>query len=88
MRKEDREWLEQLLNENKESDTELTYTYCPFRVLYQLVGENKELHNKIDKAIEYIEENAIDENGDIGINFYANNTYELLEILKDSDVDE
>lgn len=54
----------------------------------RLYKENQQLHNKIDKAIEYIEENAIDENGDIGINFYANNTYELLEILNGGDVDE
>lgn len=55
----------------------------------QLQQQNKELHNKIDKAIEYLE------NDD---NFWIPDSYsedkvemiqkELKQILKDSDVDE
>ena len=54
-----------------------------------LLEENKELHNKIDKAIEYLEDDD---------NFWIPDSYsedkvkmiqeELLQILKDSDVDE
>ena len=49
-------------------------------------NENKELHNKIDKAIEYIEQEIYYclSSGD-NINIYLD---KLLEILKDSDVDE
>ena len=36
MSEENRKWLEKLIRENKESSNELTYTYCPFEVLYQL----------------------------------------------------
>lgn len=55
-----------------------------------LEQENKELHNKIDKAIEYIEKCSL------GEDYYGNPVMlakedegkDLLEILKDSDVDE
>lgn len=50
MNKEDREWLDQLIENNKESDNELTYTYCPFRVLYQLVNENNQLKESLKNA--------------------------------------
>lgn len=46
MNKEEREWLERLIRENKESDSELTYTYCPFSVLYALQQENEKLKEK------------------------------------------
>lgn len=52
---ENRKWLEKLIKENKESSNELTYTYCPFEVLYQLQQENQKQKEVIDKAIEYIE---------------------------------
>lgn len=58
MNKEDREWLDQLIEENKESDNELTYTYCPFSVLYALQQENQELINIlkiIRKDINFVE---------------------------------
>lgn len=48
----------------------------------ELHQENKELHNKIDKTIEYIETATIDPQS---MRHYRNC---LLEILKDSDVDE
>ena len=50
--------------------------------------QNKELHNKIDKAIEYIKE-LYDNTDDITCYEIDRNTRDdLLEILKDSDVDE
>ena len=59
----------------------------------RLYKENKELHNKIDKAIEYIEKHSffVDDTGYGKIIGYPNERYnaqELLEILKDSDVDD
>lgn len=56
----------------------------------QLQQENQQLHNKIDKAIEYIEKCSL------GEDYYGNPVMlakedegkDLLEILKDSDVDE
>lgn len=50
-----------------------------------LEQENKELHNKIDKAIEYIEEHTTDHRYSCRSLVYAD---EMLKILKDSDVDE
>lgn len=50
--------------------------------IQQLQQENKELHNKIDKAIEYIN------SYDIALEDKCEYDYHLLEILKDSDVDE
>ena len=50
--------------------------------LIELQQENKELQNKIDRAIEYIETATIDPQS---MRHYRNC---LLEILKDSDVDE
>lgn len=47
--------------------------------------ENKELHNKIDKAIEYINKRMILEQA---FCLDMKQCYELTEILKDSDVDE
>lgn len=58
--------------------------------LYTLKQENKELHNKIDKAIELIEcskEHILEHDGsNIYLTQYCID--ELLKILKDSDVDE
>lgn len=58
------------------------------RIKGELLKENQQLHNKIDKAIEYLEEDD---------NFWIPDSYsedkvkmiqeELLKILKDSDVD-
>ena len=50
-----------------------------------LEQENKELHNKTDKAIEYIEDRMIVEQS---FCLDMKQCYELTEILKDSDVDE
>lgn len=54
----------------------------------KLEQQNKELHNKIDKAIEYIEENTQELEGITGYYYTIYDTEDLLEILKDSDVDE
>ena len=56
----------------------------------QLLEENKELHNKIDKAIEYIENNTYSSVHSMKTTLYLQNDelYDLLKILKDSDVDE
>ena len=52
----------------------------------QLQQENKELHNKIDKAIEYIEwQRANPQYDNVWRGFECDS---LIEILKDSDVDE
>ena len=50
----------------------------------KLQQENKKLHNKIDKAIEYIHQHGNSECEYLDVW----ETKELLEILKDSDVDE
>lgn len=55
-----------------------------------LIEYIEELHNKIDKAIEYINKNSIyfATSEKVG-NYFSNcNCDDLLEILKDSDVDE
>lgn len=51
----------------------------------KLEKENKELHNKIDKAIEYIER-EFDEYSEFVFGIELKN--KILEILKNSDVDE
>lgn len=62
--------------------------------LYTLKQENKELHNKIDKAIDYIKkyQQIYDIDGSIEKQIDEFNVLaspkKLLEILKDSDVDE
>ena len=66
-------------------DPKILYDY-----IIQLQKENKELHNKIDKAINYIkEQGCYDEDCNVfctDLNYYA--MPRLLEILeKDSDVD-
>ena len=53
----------------------------------KLKQENKELHNKIDKAIEYINW-WVDDNKKLEIGLTISETDGLLKILKDSDVDE
>ena len=55
-----------------------------------LKQENKELHNKIDKAIKYLETNGYgyDCCGDMCYFLDEENQKELLEILKESEVDE
>lgn len=55
MNKEDREWLEQLIAENKGSDNELLYTYCPFSVLYALQQENNQLKEQIQELRSWLE---------------------------------
>ena len=68
-------------------DREILIDYAEYEQLQQ---ENKELHNKIDKAINYIkEQGCYDEDCNVfcdDLNYYA--IPRLLEILKDSDVDE
>ena len=53
-----------------------------------LQQENKELQNKIDKAIEYMNNNKIDNYEVDGSPLFCGMFSDLLEILKDSDVDE
>lgn len=48
MSEENRKWLERLIKENKDSPNELTYTYCPFEILYQLQQENQQQKNRIN----------------------------------------
>lgn len=48
--------------------------------LYEQCRKQKEV---IDKAIEYINNHSRDENGDIGINLFADEVFDLLEILKE-----
>lgn len=54
----------------------------------KIIQENQQLHNKIDKAIDYI--NGAWEMGCYTktVALYSEELEELLEILKDSDVDE
>ena len=54
-------------------------------VIEMVQQENKELHNKIDKAIKYINDRMIVEQS---FCLDSKQCYELIEILKDSDVDE
>ena len=56
----------------------------------ELQQENKELHNKIDKGIEYLETNGYgyDCCGDMCYFLDEENQKELLEILKESEVNE
>lgn len=57
MSEENRKWLEKMIKENKESSNELTYTYCPFEVLYQLQRENKILKENAknnDKVVDKV----------------------------------
>lgn len=64
-------------------DNQIEYTF-------QLEKQNKELHNKIDKAIEYINIVAMATNKPQYFQKIKDTIWgeELLEILKDSDVDE
>lgn len=66
------------------SDKEDVYKY-----IYSLQEENKELHNKIDKAIRYIKKNKhyIDIE-DMNVYLYEDDIKKVLEILKGRDVDE
>ena len=58
------------------------------RAMNELIDYYDELHNKIDKAIEYTNKTELD-NYDIYIaNILLDRNDYLLEILKDSDVDE
>ena len=45
--------------------------------------ESQKQKEVIDKAIEYINNHSRDENGDIGINLFADEVFDLLEILKE-----
>jgi hypothetical protein len=69
----------------KELDSALIFTY-----IQSIEQENKELHNKIDKAIEYIEDygHGYDCTGDGYYCLDEDNQKELLKILKESDVNE
>lgn len=82
MSEENRKWLEQLIKENKNSDNELTYTYCPFEVLYQLQEENKKQKEIIEKITSNIQN---DKDGFMTINDHGecNDILELLEIYLD-----
>ena len=61
-----------------------------FEKVMKLQQENKELHNKIDKGIEYLETNGYgyDCCGDMCYFLDEENQKELLEILKESEVNE
>lgn len=50
--------------------------------LESVINENKQLKERIDNAIDLIKKRATDENGDIGINLYADDSYDLLSILQ------
>lgn len=100
MNKEDKHFIEgyeKLLNKGYCDCNEMNCidNNSPRRILNivkQLQQENKELHNKIDKAIEYINKNKYFysglQNEDMEIGLFENEINDLLEILKDSDVDE
>lgn len=49
----------------------------------QLEQQYKKQKEVIDKAIEYINKHSRDENGDIGINLFADEVFDLLDILKE-----
>lgn len=51
--------------------------------IYKLEQQVKKQKEVIDKAIEYINKHSRDENGDIGINLFANEVFDLLDILKE-----
>ena len=55
----------------------------------RLYKENQQLHNKIDKAIRYIKKNKhyIDIE-DMNVYLYEDDIKKVLEILKESDVDD
>ncbi len=55
--------------------------YLRFEV-YRLSLKNQQLQKTIDDAVKFIERKATDENGDIGINLFANQVFDLLNILK------
>ena len=77
-----------------ECSTDYTKTACTYYANYleeyqkekiKLEQQNKELHNKIDKAIELIEGYNL---GKYDYSIPTIGIIDLLEILKDSDVDE
>lgn len=81
-----------------ECSTDYTKTACTYYANYleeyqkekiKLEQENQQLHNKIDKAIRYIKKNKhyIDIE-DMNMYLYEDDINKVLEILKDSDVDE
>lgn len=51
--------------------------------LMNLKDQVKKQKEVIDKAIEYINKHSRDENGDIGINLFADEVFDLLDILKE-----
>lgn len=72
--------------------TNFLNAFCVLDWILKTRKENKELHNKIDKAIEYM-----NNNGEKQYNTHDNyrgkwyspdELYTILKILKDSDVDE
>lgn len=68
----------------QEEVQEIIYCYeKDMKLIEQLQQENKELHNKIDKAIETIE------SWHFALDWAENDRLKIIkEILKDSDVDE
>ncbi len=68
--------------------------YCPCSIdcmamddkpFYQdkrmLLDENTNLKQTLNEIRELIEKRATDENGDIGINLYASDSYDILQII-------
>lgn len=72
------------------SGEQLHYANILYYLIINLQQENQQLHNKIDKAIEYIEDygHGYDCTGDGYYCLDEDNQKDLLEILKDSDVNE
>lgn len=67
-------------------DREILIDYAEYEQLQQ---ENKQLHKRINKAIKYINKNkAYIDIEDMGMYLYESDINKVIEILKDSDVDE
>lgn len=81
--------LEKITNDYTLNSEDLHYAIVLYHLIINLQQENKELHNKIDNAIEFINKAQYDDELKsyvYGLN--ATGTRKLLEILKDSDADE
>ena len=82
--------IENLQQENKRLKEAIKNTYDSSQdIMGELSKENKDLHNKIDKAIRYIKKNKhyIDIE-DMNLYLYEDDMNKVIEILKDSDVDD
>lgn len=97
MNKEKELDMNELIESFGDCTTDYTKTACTYYANYleeyqkekiRLEQENKELHNKIDKAIRYIKKNKhyIDIE-DMNMYLYEDDINKVIEILKDSDVD-